>query len=81
MNKGQIMVASGVGALGVAAVTYYLSKKNKQDRTSTLDYAGMPDQARESDLAQLENSKMVSEGSQFGVQYYNHLQSEHEAMK
>lgn len=39
----------------------------------TIDEAGIPDQAEESDPAQLENAKMVSEGSQFGVQYYNEL--------
>ena len=37
----------------------------------TFEDAGKPDQSSENDLAQLENAKMVSEGSQFGVQYYN----------
>ncbi|WP_019378704.1 hypothetical protein [Virgibacillus halodenitrificans] len=38
--------------------------------------AGVPDQSESKDLAQLENSKMVSEGSQFGVQYYNEYKKE-----
>lgn len=42
----------------------------------TLEDAGKPDQSSEKDLAQLENAKMVSEGSQFGVQYYNENKEE-----
>ncbi|GGK04259.1 hypothetical protein GCM10007063_28250 [Lentibacillus kapialis] len=38
---------------------------------STLEDAGAPDQIESKDPSQLENSKMVSEGSQFGVDYYN----------
>lgn len=33
--------------------------------------AGAPDQLDEIEIADLENNKMVSEGSQFGVQYFN----------
>lgn len=39
----------------------------------TIKDAGIPDQVEVGDASQLENSKMVSEGSQFGVQYYNEL--------
>lgn len=39
--------------------------------SDSLKKAGVPDQIEEKDLANLENSKMVSEGSQFGVQYFN----------
>jgi hypothetical protein len=46
---------------------------------STFEDAGVPDQAPNNDLAQLENAKMVSEGSQFGVQYYNKYKNENEA--
>ncbi|AXI08961.1 hypothetical protein CUC15_08540 [Oceanobacillus zhaokaii] len=49
---------------------------NKQDQYSTFDNAGVPDEAPSMDQAQLENSKMVSEGSQFGVQYYNEKKEE-----
>lgn len=49
-------------------------------RESLLDHtikeAGLPEQMEEQDAAQLENAKMVSEGSQFGVQYYNKLKEE-----
>ncbi|GAB3800005.1 hypothetical protein [Virgibacillus kimchii] len=43
---------------------------------STFEDAGVPDQSGNKDLAQLENAKMVSEGSQFGVQYYNEYKDE-----
>ncbi|TFJ94524.1 hypothetical protein [Lentibacillus salicampi] len=43
---------------------------------STLEDAGAPDQVASKDFAQLENSRMVSEGSQFGVQYYNKVKEE-----
>lgn len=60
----------------VAVVTGYLLVKNrsKNEPTSfvrTLMNAGVPDQVDELEADQLENSKMVSEGSQFGVQYFN----------
>lgn len=45
--------------------------KNNDEENSTFEDAGIPDQAPNKDNAQLENSKMVSEGSQFGVRYYN----------
>lgn len=37
----------------------------------TVVQAGIPDQVDREDIAQLENAKMVSEGSQYGVNYYN----------
>src|SRR5699024_1625761 len=40
---------------------------------STLEDAGRTDQTNNQDLAQLQNAKMVSEGSQFGVNYYNEV--------
>ncbi|MHA6251421.1 hypothetical protein [Oceanobacillus sp. CAU 1775] len=41
------------------------------DVATTFEKAGKPDQLESRDIADLENAKMVSEGSQFGVQYYN----------
>src|SRR5690625_3487630 len=41
-----------------------------------LEDVGIPDQVDHQDLAQFENSKMVSEGSQFGVNYYNEVMDE-----
>lgn len=35
--------------------------------------AGAPDQMEQTELDDFENSKMVSEGSQFGVQYFNQM--------
>ncbi|OZU90447.1 hypothetical protein CIL03_04685 [Virgibacillus indicus] len=49
--------------------------------SKTFEDAGKPDQSSEKDLAQLENAKMVSEGSQFGVQYYNENKEEMENEK
>ncbi|WP_077325933.1 YtxH domain-containing protein [Virgibacillus siamensis] len=46
---------------------------------STLEEAGKPDQLEENVPAQEENSKMVSEGSQFGVQYYNKAKEEEDS--
>lgn len=45
---------------------------------STLEEAGIPDQLDRIDLAQIENANMVSEGSQYGVNYYNEMQEENQ---
>lgn len=65
-----------IPAIGASAVLGYMlmNKENKNEKTkqhSTLEDAGIPDQTEFIDDAQLENAKMVSEGSQFGVHYYN----------
>lgn len=52
--------------------------KNNNDKNTTLEEAGIPDESEKKDIAQLENSKMVSEGSQFGVNYYNEAKEEEE---
>jgi len=75
MNKRLLLIASGVGALSAVAISYFVNKQNENNKMSTFENAGVPDQAGNKDLAQLENAKMVSEGSQFGVQYYNHAKS------
>lgn len=69
---------AAIGALGVGAATSYFAKKRNKNEgmADTLTNAGMPDQVDYEDHSQLENSKMVSEGSQFGVQYYNHQKSD-----
>jgi hypothetical protein len=56
-------------------------KNYTNGRDSTFEDAGVPDQSEEKDLAQLENAKMVSEGSQFGVQYYNEYKGKNKAEK
>lgn len=61
-------------------IAYLLMSNRKETRKTTLARtfakAGAPDQMDEIELADLENNKMVSEGSQFGVQYYNKLMHE-----
>ncbi|WP_339227569.1 hypothetical protein NSQ77_18630 [Oceanobacillus sp. FSL K6-2867] len=63
---------------GAANVITSKLKQNSQsdDHDHTFENSGVPDQLGEKDVAQLENSKMVSEGSQFGVQYYNEKKEE-----
>lgn len=51
-------------------------KISNNEENSTLDEAGIPGQVGDNDVEQLENSKMVSEGSQFGVDYYNKVKEE-----
>ncbi|RDW17961.1 hypothetical protein [Oceanobacillus chungangensis] len=51
---------------------------NTEKQYSIFDNAGVPDQVPSIEHEQLENSKMVSEGSQFGVQYYNEKKEEDE---
>lgn len=51
-------------------------RKSDYEQYSTLEEAGIPDQLDRTDPAQIENSKMVSEGSQYGVHYYNLFQED-----
>lgn len=51
-----------------------LLAKRENEYFSVLEEAGIPDQLSRIDLAQIENAKMVSEGSQYGVNYYNEVQ-------
>lgn len=44
---------------------------NEVDEVSTLDAAGIPDQTSYSNDTLTENADMVSEGSQYGVAYFN----------
>lgn len=73
MKKNYWLVISAV--VVAAFTTYFIVKKqSKNESTSfirTLINAGVPDQVDELETDQLENAKMVSEGSQFGVQYFN----------
>lgn len=47
-----------------------------KEHSTTLEEAGIPDQVEKEGVAQMENSNMVSEGSQYGVNYYNEVQEE-----
>ena len=80
MKKRYIISAAGVaGAVGATIAGRYLKNKNENSKVNTtFEDAGIPDQASNMDLAQFENAKMVSEGSQFGVNYYNEMKEEFE---
>ncbi|TFB23340.1 hypothetical protein E3U55_05860 [Filobacillus milosensis] len=81
-------VISSIVAGGAALGAYIFSDENRRgkfmnqynkmkdrlfnnDDKDTLEKAGNPESK-----AEHENSKMVSEGSQFGVQYYNEVKEE-----
>ncbi|MUK89571.1 hypothetical protein GMD78_14480 [Ornithinibacillus sp. L9] len=75
-----------ISALGAAG--FLLSNKNVRQKlrqvfnddeaieSSTILNAGIPDQISSENEAQLDNAKMVSEGSSYGVHYYNDTQQE-----
>lgn len=70
-----------------AGATYYVLFRCKRSGTEgfadSFERAGRPDQIPRKnarDLSELENAKMVSEGSQFGVQYYNKTSKEEQEM-
>ena len=74
-----------VSAIGAGIAGFVIGKKSAQNQGShlnqdgldrTLLNAGKPDQVADLELDQIENAKMVSEGSQFGVQYYNNIKAE-----
>lgn len=76
-----IFITIGFSLLSV--VLYSMMKQrteNKKQTTfaHTFAKAGAPDQMKMDgvDVTHLENNKMVSEGSQFGVQYFNQLMHE-----
>lgn len=79
MNKAYVY-AAGSTVLAVTAGILYIRKRKPEteNEPSNIEQAGIPDQVEEDDLEQLENAKMVSEGSQFGVKYYNELKEAHE---
>ncbi|MBR3119995.1 MULTISPECIES: hypothetical protein [Oceanobacillus] len=69
-NRNKIKEAANVVA------SKFKQNSHSDDHDHTFESSGVPDQLEEKDLEQLENSKMVSEGSQFGVQYYNEKKEE-----
>jgi len=85
-------IYSGVGALGAGALTYLLKdeqrRTNLKDKAKSFtdnireslqkdDNSDLPvEKAGVPEFDHTENTKMVDEGSQFGVQYYNKIQEE-----
>lgn len=68
-----------VGAAAALGATFFLKNRNSDESTTlmhTLRNAGKPDEVDSLERDQMENAKMVSEGSQFGVQYYSDAKEE-----
>lgn len=63
----------------LALIVYYIRRVNSLNNGQATGFvrsfskAGAPDQMEQTELDDFENSKMVSEGSQFGVQYFNEM--------
>lgn len=81
MKKRYIATAGTIGIAGIGMVANYLLKKKHSNHYilkdsqgyRTLEDAGIPGQLGITNSAQLDNSNMVYEGSQYGVNYYNEV--------
>lgn len=64
----------------IKVLIYKMKPFNPETNHSLMEYAGKPDQIEieDEDFTQKENSKMVSEGSLYGVSYYNEIKEENE---
>lgn len=92
MKKSYMISVVGASVLGAGAVSYFLMNdgqkarikstfdkfinKQQDGEDNTLEKAGNPEQLEIRDYADIENAKMVSEGSQYGIHYYNEVQEE-----
>lgn len=69
-----------ISLIGVSlyVVIQRMARKDKETTSisHTIKKAVAPDQMKGTEIDDLENSKMVSEGSQFGVQYVTELMYE-----
>ncbi|RKQ37359.1 hypothetical protein [Oceanobacillus halophilus] len=72
-KSNKLLGLSILGTLVLIFISYLVKEEEKYSFHSSLELAGKPDQVSESNFSHVENAKMVSEGSQFGVQYYNNL--------
>ncbi|HLR22846.1 MAG TPA: hypothetical protein VK100_03885 [Pseudogracilibacillus sp.] len=75
MNN-KYLTAMFMGVITFIATYVILSRDEKEKNESfdlSMEKAGIPDQIESKEPTETENANMVSEGSQFGVQYYNHL--------
>ncbi len=75
MRKAYIL-----STIGASAVVGYMIKKKLDQRSekghTLLEDAGIPDQTEDHSETQLRNAEMVSEGSLYGVKYYNEVHEE-----
>lgn len=74
MNKKLLWFLGIASAFSLLWAFFKMNESNQQDTLEkTFENAGKPGQLEEErhDAAQRENANMVSEGSQFGVQYFN----------
>lgn len=78
MRNAYILTAIGASTL-VGFVVVKLIRKNVEHNHTLLEDAGIPDQLDDQDLAQASKADMVSEGSVYGVQYYNEVKEEEPA--
>lgn len=86
LRKRYLLAAAGLGAVVGYVLMDEENRRNLMEKInpllndannySKIEDVGMPDQIESSKLEQLEKAKMVSEGSQYGVQYYNEVKEE-----
>lgn len=71
-KRNMILLAVGIGLVQI------IRRKKKLFKNESIDNyikrAGIPEQI-ENPENQIENTKMLAEGSQYGVHYYNEIQS------
>lgn len=77
MKKRWLFTVLGTMSMFMLMAFARRNKGSSFEEYFPLKSAGKPDQTERADDTQLENSKMVSEGSQYGVKYYNELAEEH----
>lgn len=80
MKKVFVYTIGSAVLAGVTGILYARRQKsaNEAFKATSIEQAGIPDQIYEHEIPQLENAKKVSEGSRFGVQYYNKARDEQE---
>lgn len=75
MNRNfLITIASTIISVLASLVLYDILtgyKENSERQSRILKLAGFPGQDEEDEVEKMENADMISEGSQFGVQYYD----------
>ena len=73
MRMQSMLITLAMIAITAIGYKWYKQSNQRESTTqlTTLLNAGIPDQMGSTEMDQLENAKMVSEGSQFGVRYFN----------